>query len=92
MTDIIERVARAIADKTAEICARTPGDCVAVEISAPEVARAAILAMREPTEGMIGAGDGLRFWKRSLYEITKLTYTGMIDAALQEKTKLLEGK
>ena len=46
MTEMIERVARAIAQ-----CLNEPGQC-----SYSDIARAAIEAMREPTEAMIKEG------------------------------------
>ena len=46
------------------------------------MARAAIKAMREPTEAMDRAGQSGRYQK---YGGVKTTWTAMIDAALQEE-------
>lgn len=80
-SDMIERVARAIAEEAAMW-----GD----EATRPEVrhalARAAIAAMREPTEAMVeaGASDVIQSPCNTSYEIATDAYRVMIDAALAE--------
>lgn len=74
MTNMIERVAQAILAKDPEgmfsiHCARV-------------YAKAAIAAMREPTEAMVEAG-----YYDAMAEDAKATFTAMIDAALERSTK-----
>ena len=75
MTDMIERVAKAINDTMLQ-----HGD-----YKPDELARAAIAAMREPTEDMVEAG-----YSDAMAEDAKATFTAMIDAALECSTKQTE--
>tara|TARA_R110000868_G_scaffold309027_1_gene570439 strand:- start:3353 stop:3583 length:231 start_codon:yes stop_codon:yes gene_type:complete len=75
MTDMIERVAKAINDTMLQ-----HGD-----YKPDELARAAIAAMREPTEDMVEAG-----YYDAMAEDAKATFTAMIDAALECSTKQTE--
>lgn len=72
MTNMIERVAKAINDTMLQ-----HGD-----YKPDELARAAIAAMREPTEEMVEAG-----YYDAMAEDAKATFTAMIDAALECSTK-----
>ena len=89
MTDsMIERVARAIcrANCTPDMSAEDI-DCQeenAWDMWVPE-ARAAIEAMREPTEEMLYCGDAqISDWDRT-HEDVRAAWHAMIDAALKEK-------
>ena len=70
MSEMVERVARAV-----QPIADPGGHWTTCE----DIARAAIEAMREPTEGMIQAG-----WTTNGYrgDMTKAEWSAMIDAAL----------
>jgi len=78
MTDMIERVAKAINDAMLQ-----HGD-----YKPDELARAAIAAMREPTEDMGGAAvtdhDNHAHHMSSYHCVTE-AWRNMIDAALEEK-------
>lgn len=85
MDEMIERVARAMLRKNAYFAGRHSNDEVR------ELARAAILAMREPTEAMMRAGEDAI--SREIYanesDEAELSFNGevtawqaMIDAAL----------
>lgn len=83
MTDMIERVARAIVDTWAAGAVGVEGGGWDAQDdfgkdAARKCARAAIAAMREPTDEMKQAG----FWDGNA---TLSTYRAMIDAALEEK-------
>ena len=87
MTDMIERVARAVKD-----CEAFPLGDMREYLSPKDaitIARAAIAAMREPTDEMLDAatrseGDG------NLETDARNTYCAMIDAALECSTKQTE--
>lgn len=90
MTTMIERVARGIWERhrQIDISARFTSWEDAKEwqrTAAAEFARAAILAMREPTEGMVNAGYGTddAIQGHDCAAIWRL----MIDAALAEEPK-----
>ena len=68
MTEMVERVARALAEKEG-FCWENCAQCVWIDD-----ARAAIAAMREPTEAMLGPP-----WNYGRLEI----WQAMIDEALQ---------
>lgn len=80
MTDtMIERVAAAMKAKRLELIAQP------LERAWPELARAAIEAMREPSGGMIDAA--LNAWRRPALgdaQRADRAHTAAIDAALQE--------
>ena len=82
MTDMIERVARAIdeAHRNEKVSDEMWAVCKRHSAFKPafDCARAAIAAMREPTERMKEAG----FWEGSA---SPNNYRAMIDAALEEK-------
>lgn len=89
--DIIERVARAICQANQvepDSDSQTDGNACQWEDYA-EDARAAIAAMREPTDAMIEVGEmkanDLTQPDWSPIDIASRTYTAMIDAALVEK-------
>ena len=87
MTDMIERVARAINPDCWE--QEDAGGGVITHPSnlahSMKQARAAIAAMREPTEDMVEAG-----YYDAMAEDAKATFTAMIDAALECSTKQTE--
>jgi hypothetical protein len=78
MTDMIEKVAKAINDAMLQ-----HGD-----YKPDELARAAIAAMREPTEDMIMASP---YYQMPLM-IYGLEYRAMIDAALEETKSTTKGE
>ena len=78
MTDMIERVAKAINDTMLQ-----HGD-----YKPDELARAAIEAIREPTEKMIDAGS--KEQRNILSKPIEGIWTAMIDAALECSTKQTE--
>lgn len=79
MTDMIERVARALVTCEAWSSFWSDDD-------ARILARAAIAAMREPTKAMVeaGASDVIQSPCNTSYEIATDAYRVMIDAALAE--------
>ena len=82
MTDIIERVAKAINDTMLQ-----HGD-----YKPDELARAAIKAMREPTETMLEAADAVMLHRPVVEKPDRLStltlgFNAMIDAALECSTK-----
>lgn len=96
MSEMIERVARAVFAESHEI-GNTHGD---FDILMPEVqevfirfARAAIEAMREPTATMVSAGSRQRPYREDDGDYDGMEYRGntegtwqaMIDAALKEE-------
>jgi hypothetical protein len=90
--EMVERVARAMADFAAEGCEVTVGGGSIAACVGPcrcrELARTAIAAMREPTEAMVEAtkqlyepgGPGYR----SVHAGDLATWHAMIDAALEQ--------
>jgi len=83
MSEMTERVVKAIRQKAAEIDHR-PGVLEADPMwFADEYARAAIEAMREPTEGMIKAAGVVSFGTDNRPYIIR-DWNAMIDAALKE--------
>ena len=96
MSEMIERVARAIAlaaldDETRSVV--DPENWPVAE-SYCDMARAAIEAMREPTEAMIDAGVNAKRQNVDVYfdgatvprkNVERVIYKDMIDAALSEK-------
>lgn len=96
MTGMIERVALAIweSHRSMDISARFTTWEQAKEwqrFTTTAFARAAILAMREPTEGMKNAKYGSEEWERVSGYLDSLdaetVYQAMIDAALAEDVK-----
>lgn len=99
MMDMVERVARAMKPTTAKLVDRLismgadQSEAIAL-LPLPE-ARAAIEAMREPTEAMLKAGASVEVprghggddWNEEIgdYE-AESAYTAMIDAALTKKS------
>ena len=82
MTDMIERVAKAINDTMLQ-----HGD-----YKPDELARAAIAAMREPTETMLEAADAVMLHRPVVEKPDRLStltlgFNAMIDAALECSTK-----
>jgi hypothetical protein len=75
MSEMVERVAKAIAKCAPAIDQRAPY----AKIMMLEAAKAAIKAMREPTEAMIEAGQEGELGRA---ESVEMIYTAMIDAAL----------
>jgi hypothetical protein len=82
--DMVERVAKAIATKALGEVGRDY-DPFAVQKCIP-YARAAIEAMREPTEEMFKAGD-----LHDTYDFT-VAWRPMIDAALEETKPTTKGE
>jgi len=80
MTDMIERVAQAI-------LAKDPEGMFSIHY-ARVYAKAAIAAMREPTEKMIDAGS--KEQRNILSKPIEGIWTSMIDAALECSTKQTE--
>jgi hypothetical protein len=75
--DLIERVARAIADANSENYDELPHLHTAL-------ARAAIAAMREPTEAMVSAGNAAQTeeWGEQVAMDSRVPWRTMIDAAI----------
>jgi hypothetical protein len=85
---MVERVMRSVISVVAD---RVPDDRLAIELTklSGPIARAAIAAMREPTEGMSAVGVTEFYESRGLLVDTPDSavwsiYTGMVDAALKE--------
>lgn len=74
MSEMVERVAAAIRESR-------PLDCYAAY---EQAARAAIEAMREPTEAMVGEGKAAPTYGDGVSDIPKV-WRAMIDAALVDK-------
>lgn len=75
MSEMVERVAEALAKSD-----KYTSDYTAL-------ARAAIEAMREPTEGMTNAAFNIELWDQPINEhCAQDVWQTMIDAALQEPT------
>lgn len=87
MSEMIERVARAIWDATPNHSPAKGNGDQAWRFFVDE-ARAAIEAMREPTSDMLRTADGVVLTDEELesgpYELTKAEYQSMIDKALQD--------
>lgn len=87
MSEMVERVARAIEEKLGELTSgdyslnyRHPdGDG---ELASEIVARAAVEAMREPTEAMLEAADRLMGVEEDGFPSPRSAYIAMIDSAL----------
>lgn len=81
MSEMIGRVARAIDAAEMAWKSRNGGDAASC-IDCPDdvKARAAIAAMREPTDAMITAADGIT---DDPFQVTRLTYQAMIGEALR---------
>jgi len=82
MTNMIERVAQAI-------LAKDPEGMFSIHY-ARVYAKAAILAMREPTEAMLEAADAVMLHRPVVEKPDRLStltlgFNAMIDAALEEK-------
>ena len=85
MSEMIERVARAV--KAVEVPRKVDGVMLPEdrERLAVAIARAAIEAMREPTHEMWLAGVRVNNTVPGAYDFKEASiYTGMIDAALKE--------
>lgn len=80
MSEMVERVARAIQDKAC-IYECTPGD--PIEAWAMESARAAIEAMREPTDAMAAAATFAVQSHSSARDADKAIYRAMLKEALK---------
>lgn len=85
MSQIVERVAAALERENAAIVAEFgSGNCPA-EVAYRRLSRAAIEAMREPTEGMIEAWSEAEEWTDHPVEsyLNPRRYVAMIDEALR---------
>jgi len=85
MSEMVERVARALLRAHYE-CGE---DDIRSSVYANALARAAIAAMREPTEGMLMAGNGAALATETLmndgrFSCERATFASMIDAALAD--------
>lgn len=87
MTDMVERVARAIAfadlDEQSRAVINMDANMMYVADHYVELARAAIEAMREPTDEMLWAARAVRYADEGSMEI----WNGMIDAALAKPSE-----
>ncbi|MCW5615841.1 MAG: hypothetical protein KIT32_12030 [Rhodocyclaceae bacterium] len=82
MMDMVERVARALHKvETAAICADFDAQDAYMQEYWFESARAALAALREPTEAMIRAGNNCLVLCDDRDDRAALVFSAMIDAA-----------
>ena len=83
---MIERVARAIASRYPQVQAHNDEEIQLIIEASPELARAAIEELREPTEAMVEAGlkHGGEYMDGDERKRIRLTWQAMNNAALEE--------
>jgi len=84
MSEMVERVARALRALPVRDYAQVGGELD--ELRLREAARAAIEAMREPTEGMVKAGENTVCIHGDPQCGAAYAWAAMIDAALSDTT------
>jgi hypothetical protein len=82
MSEMLERVARAVEPEIGKLEAVSAAPHVLRELQAKRVARAAIEAMREPTAGMVNAGLETYCEHGDQNCGCAISWSAMIDAAL----------
>jgi hypothetical protein len=84
MSEMVDRVARALETEAEAIRKQEEqSGPIGVDARWPQLARAAIEAMREPTEGMLGAVYGNHGETDGSDQSARKTWGAMIDAALE---------